>query len=427
MSAEAAQRAIEQLWKREAPRVIGGLARLVRDVALAEDLAQEALVAALEHWPANGVPDNPGAWLMTTARNRALNRMKRGRIAERASAALAHDLDERRPLAELEEALEARDRDVHDDVLRLIFTACHPVLSPDARVALTLRMVGGLTTAEIARAYLTTETTIAQRIVRAKRALAEAQVPFELPRGEALGERLAAVLEVLYLIFNEGYSASAGPELLRPALCDEAIRLGGLLAEVAHGEPEAHALVALMLLQASRAAARVDAQGEPVLLADQDRSRWDRAAIDGGLAALARADALTSAPGRYQLQAHLSACHARAASVDDTDWARIAALYQQLAALTPSPIIELNRAVAVSRAEGPAAGLALIDALRDEPALARYHLLPSARADLLERLGRFAEAAAEFERAAALADNLRQRDRLRMRAAACTARVTGAG
>ncbi len=409
--------AIVRVWRAEAARVIGALTRLTRDVGRAEELAQEALVAALERWPRDGVPDNPGAWLTTTARNRGSNAARHDRIGERAAAALALTVDATRPHAELEATVAANlDRDIDDDVLRLIFTACHPALAAEARVALTLRVVAGLTTAEIARAFLTSEPTVAQRLVRAKRALAEAGVEFELPRGDALSPRLASVLEVVYLIFNEGYAAAAGDDLLRPALCDEARRLGARVVALAPSEPEAHGLCALMDLHASRAAARVDAAGEPVLLADQDRGRWDGAAIDAGLAALAAADALTDAPGPYHLQAAIAACHARAASVAATDWGRIAALYGDLAARAPSPVVELNRAIAIARAEGAAAGLARLDALAAEPALRRYHLLPAARADLLEQLGRRAEATAEFRRAAELATNARQRDRLLYRA-----------
>jgi RNA polymerase sigma factor (sigma-70 family) len=421
MTAEAMQHAIAQVWKAEAARIIGGLVRIVRDVALAEELAQDALVAALEQWPVSGMPNQPGAWLTTTAKNRALTSLRRAKLAQRTSDVLGHEAPlEAEPHTVIEAAM---DDEVRDDVLRLIFIACHPVLSKEARVALTLRMVGGLTTEEIARAFLATEATIAQRIVRAKRALGAAGAAFELPRGDELGPRLASVLEVVYLIFNEGYSATAGPELLRTDLTDEALRLGRRLAALAPDEPEVHGLSALIHLQASRARARTDAAGEPVLLPEQDRSRWDAELIAHGLAALAAAERLAAEPGAYQLQAAIAACHARAATADDTDWARIAALYGELARRAPSPVVELNRAVAVSRAEGPAAGLALLDALGAEPALARYHFLPSARADLLERLGRFDEARAEFLRAAALAANARQRERLEARAAACARRM----
>jgi len=415
--------AVAAVWKEQAPRLIGALVRIVRDVSLAEELAQDALVAALEEWPRSGIPDKPGAWLMTTAKNRAINVVRRAKISARVGESLEHGMDTELSLADLESALEAHmDHDVRDDVLRLVFAACHPVLSKEARVALTLRMIGGLTTEEIARAYLSTEPTMAQRIVRAKRTLGEAQVPFEIPRGEELGPRLASVLEVVYLIFNEGYAATAGEDLMRPALSGEALRLGRLLAELAPDIAEAHALVALMELQASRAEARVDATGEPVLLADQDRDKWDKGAIARGLESLERADALSDEPGAYHLQAAIAACHARARSIDETNWSKIASLYRELGRLTPSPVIELNRAMAVSRANGPAAGLALLDELSSDPTLARYHLLPSARADLLEQLGRFEEARQEFERAADLAANVRQRDRLKARAVATSRR-----
>jgi len=422
MSVELARNAIASLWKEEGPRVVGYLVRILRDVSLAEELAHDALVAALEDWPRSGIPDRPGAWLMTTAKHRALSSLRRAKLASRTGEALGRDAEIQAPF-ELDE-IEARMTDgVGDDVLRLIFTACHPVLATEARVALTLRLIGGLTTQEIARAFLATEPAIAQRIVRAKRSLADAGVPFEVPSGDQLAPRLLSVLEVVYLIFNEGYTATGGDDLMRPALVAEAIRSGELLAALAPDEPEVHGLAALMLLHASRAATRVDADGEPVLLVDQDRARWDREQIARGLAALARAEALTRAaadpPGHYQLQAAIAACHTRATSVDTTDWAAIAALYGELARRTPSPVVELNRAVAVSRARGAAAGLALLDKLRREPSLARYHLLPAARADLLERLGRRAEAGREFRRAAELTDNARQRARLLARAAAC--------
>ncbi|WP_437564501.1 RNA polymerase sigma factor [Sorangium sp. So ce542] len=420
MSSSETHRAITGVWKNESVKLIASLTGVVRDVGLAEELAQEALVAALTEWPASGVPERPGAWLMTTARNRALNTIRHRRVADREHDAIGQELTSHVPLEAVEAALEAGiDDDIADDVLRLVFIACHPVLPKEARVALTLRLLGGLSTDEIARAFLATEPTIAQRIVRAKRALAEARVPFEMPRAAELGQRLGSVLEVVYLIFNEGYLASAGDDVMRPALQDEALRLGNLLCDLAPGEPEALGLLALMELQASRAAARVDANGEPILLMDQDRARWDRARIDCGLAALARAEAHARVAGPYQLQAAIAACHARARSPEETDWPRIAALYGELAARHPSPVVELNRALAVSRAEGPAAGLALLDALAAQPALARYHLLPSARADLLERLGRHDEARAEFERAASLTDNARQRRRLLERAATC--------
>jgi RNA polymerase sigma factor (sigma-70 family) len=418
MSVDPVRHAIASVWKEECPRVIGTLVRILRDVSLAEELAHDALVAALEDWPRSGVPERPGAWLMTTAKHRALNSLRRAKLASRTGEALGRDAETQAPF-ELDEIEARMTESVGDDVLRLIFTACHPVLSTQARVALTLRLIGGLTTEEIARAFLTVEPTIAQRIVRAKRSIAEAGVPFEIPSGEQLAPRLASVLEVVYLIFNEGYTATSGDDLMRPALAAEAIRIGELLATLAPDEPEVHGLSALMLLHGSRTATRVDADGEPVLLVDQDRARWDGELIARGLAALARAEALTAAPGRYQLQAAIAACHTRVASVDATDWAAIAALYGDLARLTPSPVIELNRAMAVSRAQGAQAGLALLDKLRREPRLARYHLLPSARADLLERLGRRAEACREFKRAAELASNARQRARLLARAAAC--------
>ena len=418
MSADPVRHAIASVWKDEGPRVVGYLVRILRDVSLAEELAHDALVAALEDWPRSGVPDRPGAWLMTTAKHRALNSLRRAKLASRTGEAMERDAETLAPL-QLDEIEARMTETVGDDVLRLIFTACHPVLSTEARVALTLRLIGGLTTDEIARAFLTVEPTIAQRIVRAKRSLAEAGVPFEVPSGDELAPRLASVLEVVYLIFNEGYTATTGDDLMRPALAAEAIRIGELLTTLAPDEPEVHGLLALMLLHASRIATRVDADGDPVLLVDQDRARWDAGLIARGLAALARADALTATPGPYQLQAAIAACHTRAPSVDATDWAAIAALYGALARRSPSPVIELNRAMAVSRAEGPKAGLALLDKLRREPSLARYHLLPAARADLLERLGRRAEACREFKRAADLATNARQRARLLARAAAC--------
>ena len=407
---------IPTIWKREAPRIIGRLTSILKDLSLAEEFAQDALVAALTEWPRSGMPGNPGAWLMTTAKNRALNSLRRGKFY--ADLGESGDVEERAPhdsLAEVEAALEdSLDRDIQDDVLRLVFAACHPVLPREARVALTLRTVGGLSTMEIARAFLSTESTIAQRIVRAKRSLADANVAFDLPRGPELGERLSSVLEVVYLVFNEGYSATAGDDILRRDLCAEAIRLGELLVDVAPNEPEAHGLLALMLLQASRMATRVGASGESVLLADQDRGRWDRPLIERGLAEVE----LAGTAGVYALQANIAALHARAASIDATDWAQMVTLYDALARLVPSPVIALNRAMAVSRAEGPAAGLAAIEPLRSAPELARYHLLPSARAELLEQLGRYAEAVAEFERAASLATNVRQKERLTERAAA---------
>ena len=409
---------ISAIWRIESARVIAAIARQVRDVGLAEDLAQDALVLALERWPESGVPENPGAWLTTVARRRAIDYLRRHRMSEEKHAQLGRELDEEL-LRSSPDPDDAMDDDIGDDLLRLIFTACHPVLAPEGRVALTLRLLGGLTTPEIARAFLVPEATVAQRIVRAKRALADAGVPFEVPRGAERDPRLASVLAVLYLVFNEGYSATGGEDWVRPALCQEAIRLGRILAGLAPAEPEVHGLVALMEIQASRIPARVGPRGEPILLADQDRSRWDHLLIRRGFAALARAEALAPIPGPYVLQAALAACHARARTADETDWARIAALYEELALRAPSPIVELNRAVAVSRASGPAAGLALADALVGEPLLRDYHLLPSVRADLLFKLGRVAEARAEFQRAADLAGNARERELLLARVAAC--------
>ena len=404
---------IQAVWRIESPRLIAGLTRLVRDVGVAEDLAQDALVAALEQWPKSGVPDNPGAWLMATAKHRAIDGLRRGARLERKQAELARDLEEGEE-PDLDAALDAG---VEDDLLRLIFMTCHPVLSRDARVALTLRLLGGLSTPEIARAFLVPEATVAQRIVRAKRTLAAANVPFEVPGERERAARLESVLEVVYLVFNEGYSASAGEDWIRPSLCAEALRLGRILAGLAPGEPEVHGLVALMELQASRLRARVGAGGEPVLLLDQDRARWDGVLIARGLAALERAQELGAPLGSYGLQAAIAACHARARTPEETDWVRIAALYDALSQVAPSPVVELNRAVAVAMAFGPVAGLELVDALAAEPALDGYHLLPSVRGDLLARLGRRAEARAEFERAAALAGNERERELLRARAA----------
>ena len=406
----------------ESARLIGGLTRLVRDVGVAEELAQDALVAALEHWPIGGVPDNPGAWLMATAKRRALDELRRQKRLTRKHEELGHELEadavsDRERLAE--SLTEKLDDEVGDDLLRLLFIACHPVLSVEARAALTLRLLGGLTTDEIARAFLVPEPTIAQRIVRAKRTLAEQRVPFELPRGEELSERLSSVLGVIYLIFNEGYSATAGDDLMRPGLCEDALRLGRILVQQAPNEPEAHGLIALMELQASRSAARVGPGGEAVLLLEQNRARWDQLLIGRGLAALDTAQALGGGTGPYALQAAIAACHARALTAEETNWPRIAALYALLAQLTQSPIVELNRAVAVAMAEGPAAGLAIVDALNTEPMLASYHLLPSVRGDLLEKLGRRAEAAAQFDRAASLTRNERERAVLLGRAAAC--------
>ena len=418
VTATDTHRAIEAVWRIESARLIAGLARMVGDVGLAEDLAQDALVAALERWPTSGVPEKPGAWLMATAKHRAIDLLRRRTLHQRKQDQLGHELEERHA-ASVPDLDAAIDDHVGDDLLRLMFIACHPVLSTEARVALTLRLLGGLTTPEISRAFLVPEPTVAQRIVRAKRTLAEARVPFEVPRGEELAARLASVLEVVYLIFNEGYSATAGDDWVRPALCEDALRLGRILAELAPHEPEVHGLVALMEIQASRLRARVGPSGEPVLLLDQDRRRWDRLLIRRGLAALARAEALGVTPGHYTLQAAIAACHARAHTAEETEWHRIAALYDELARLTPSPVVELNRAVAVAMAEGPAAGLEIVDALRQEPSLERYHLLPSVRADLLFKLGRRDEAREEFERAASLTRNARERDLLLERAAAC--------
>ena len=414
--ARDAHRAIEAVWRIESPRLIAGLARMVRDVGLAEDLAQDALVAALETWPESGVPDNPGAWLMATAKRRGIDHLRRGKTLERKHEEVARELEVQVAASE-DDLVAAVDDQVGDDLLGLIFTTCHPVLSTDARVALTLRLLGGLTTEEIARAFLVPEATLAQRIVRAKRTLAEARVPFDVPSGPELGARLGSVLEVVYLIFNEGYSATAGDDLLRPALCEDALRLGRILAELAPREPEVHGLVALMEIQASRLRARVGPSGKPVLLLDQDRGRWDRLLIGRGLAALDRAESLAGGLGPYTLQAAIAACHARAATPDQTDWIRIVALYDGLAQLMPSPVVELNRAVAVSMAFGPQAGLDLVDELADEPALRSYHLLPSVRGDLLARLGRPQEARAELERAAFMTRNARERDQLLERAA----------
>lgn len=415
--ASDAHRAVEAVWRIESPKLIAGLTRIVRDVGLAEDLAQDALVAALEQWPESGVPDNPGAWLMATAKHRAIDRLRRGQLVERKHAELARALETEQAVPDIDAAL---DDPVGDDLLRLVFIACHPVLSTDARVALTLRLLGGLTTDEIARAFIVSESTIAQRIVRAKRTLAEARVPFEVPRGDALTARVSSVLEVIYLIFNEGYAATAGDDWTRPELCDEALRLGRILAELVPGEPEVHGLVALMEIQASRLRARVGPSGEPVLLLDQDRARWDQLLIGRGFAALERATQLGGAFGPYGLQASIAACHARARTGDETDWGRIAALYDALVQLTPSPVVELNRAVAVAMAFGPAAGLELVDALTSEPVLAEYYLLPTVRGDLLAKLGRFDEAREAFVRASSLTRNAREREVLLQRAAACT-------
>jgi RNA polymerase sigma factor (sigma-70 family) len=413
--------AIATVWRLESARVTAAVARMVRDIGVAEELAQDALVSALEHWPSDGIPDNPGAWLMTTAKRRALDHIRHRQMADARHEDIAADMEAMGTahVPDFVDALDlARQDDIGDDLLRLVFTACHPVLSTDARVALTLKLLGGLNTHEIARAFLVPEATIAQRIVRAKRSLSEAGVPFEVPRGEALGERMASVLEVVYLVFNEGYTATSGGDWMRPALCDEALRLGRMLAHIAPQQPEVHGLLALMEIQASRTAARTDAEGRPVLLADQDRARWDSLLVRRGLAALDRADLLTHAPGAYHLQAAIAACHARALRAKDTDWSRIAALYGELARVAPSPVVELNRAVAVAMHAGPAAGLVLVDALMKERALQRYQWLPSVRGDLLEKLGRREEARAEFQRAAELAGNQREKAFLLERAAA---------
>ncbi|KYF66029.1 RNA polymerase sigma factor, partial [Sorangium cellulosum] len=408
MTAPDVHRAIHAVFRIESARLIAGLARMVRDVGLAEELAQDALVAALERWPESGVPDNPGAWLMATAKRRAIDELRRHKRIDRKHEELGHEIEAQRAMAapDLDAAL---DDDVGDDLLRLVFTACHPVLSTEAQVALTLRLLGGLTTDEIARAFLVPEPTVAQRIVRAKRTLAEARVPFEVPRGDELAPRLSSVLQVIYLVFNEGYSATAGDDWMRPALCEDALRLGRILAELVPKEPEVHGLVALLEIQASRSRARIGPSGEPILLLEQNRARWDHLLIRRGLAALERAAALGGALGPYALQAAIAACHARARTAEETDWARIAALYAALARITPSPVVELNRAVALSMAFGPAAGLAVVDALTSERSLASYHLLPSVRGDLLAKLGRLDEARAEFERAASLTRNARER------------------
>ena len=424
MNPAATHRAIEAVWRIESAKVIACVARMVRDVGVAEELAQDALVAALEHWPERGVPDNPGAWLMATAKNRALDRLRQEVLHARKREELGRDLDaqEAHLVPDFVDALDAaREDDIGDDLLRLVFTACHPVLSTDARVALTLRLLGGLTTDEIARAFLVPEPTIAQRIVRAKRTLTAAKVPFEVPRADARVARLASVLEVIYLVFNEGYSATAGDDWMRPALCEEALRLGRILAGLVAGESEVHGLVALMEIQASRTPARVDTQGRPVLLLDQDRSRWDTLLIRRGFAALERAQSLGGASGPYALQAALAACHARAHTAEQTDWVQIVALYDALAQISPSPVVELNRAVAVGMAFGPAAALEIVDVLAADPALANYHWLPSVRADLLAKLGRGDEARAEFERAAAMTRNARERELLLERARSVSA------
>ncbi len=418
MTATDIHRTIDAVWRIESPRLIAGLARIVRDVGMAEELAQDALVVALEQWPSTGVPRNPGAWLMTTAKHRAIDQLRRHAMHRRKEAELTREIED-----QLEQSVgdpdAMLDDAIGDDLLTLMFTACHPLLSSEARVALTLRLLGGLTTTEIARAFLVPEPTVAQRIVRAKRTLSEARVPFEVPRGEEVSVRLASVLEVIYLIFNEGYAATAGDDWMRPSLCEEAMRLGRVLAALAPAEPEVHSLVALMEIQASRTAARTGPNGEPILLSEQNRARWDQLLIRRGLAALQRVEAMDGAQGTYALQAAIAACHARARSAEETDWPRIAALYDVLAVRFPSPVVALNRAVAHAMAFGPDAGLALVDALRDEPLLRHYHLLPSVRGDLLGKLGRHDEARAEFERAASLTRNTRERDLLMQRAAAC--------
>ena len=419
MTTHDAHRAIEAVWRIESAKLIAGLTRMTGDVGTAEDLAQDALVAALERWPESGVPDNPGAWLMATAKHRAIDTLRRGKLLERKHAELGHELEARQvsPERELQAAL---DDHVGDDLLSLMFTACHPVLSTEARTALTLRLLGGLTTDEIARAFLVPKATIAQRIVRAKRTLAAARVPFEVPPpGAELVARLSSVLEVIYLVFNEGYSATAGDDWMRPALCEDALRLGRILAELVPQEPEVHGLVALMEIQSSRAGARVGPSGEPILLLDQDRGRWDHLLIRRGLAALERVEALGGGYGPYALQAAIAACHARARTPEETDWTRIVALYDALAQLLHSPVVELNRAVALGMAFGPAAGLEVVDTLMSEPSLEEYHLLPAVRGDLLDKLGRSGEARAEFERAASLTRNARERTLLLERAAAC--------
>ncbi len=415
---DAIHRRIDAVWRIESARLIAGLVRMVRDVGLAEELAQDALVAALESWPGSGVPDNPGAWLMATAKRRAIDQLRRHTLIERKHDELGYEIELHQE-AVVPDAEILIDDDIGDDLLRLVFTACHPILSTEARVALTLRLLGGLSTEEIARAFLVPDATIGQRISRAKRTLAEAQVPFEVPRGAELSERLASVLEVIYLIFNEGYSATAGDDWMRPTLCNEALRLGRVLAGLAPKEPEVHGLVALMEIQASRTAARVNAAGEPILLLDQNRARWDQLLIRRGLNALDRAKSLGGTLGVYALQAAIAACHAHARTAQETDWPRIVALYDALSQLMPSPIVELNRAVAVTMAFGPEAGLALVDALRDESTLQNYHLLPTVRGDFLFKLGRLDEAAAEFIRAADLARNTREKTLLRKRAAEC--------
>jgi len=409
--------AIQAVWRIESARIVAGIARIVHDIGLAEDLAQDALVAALEQWPTSGMPQNPGAWLMAAAKHRAIDRLRRESLMERKHEEIGREASAKEMVVpDLDSGI---DDNIGDDVLRLVFTACHPVLSSEARIALTLRMLGGLTTEEIARAFLAPEPTIAQRIVRAKRTLAEARVPFEIPRGAELSARLSSVLEVIYLIFNEGYSATAGDDWMRPALCEDALRLGRILAHLVSQESEVHGLVALMEFQASRSRARMGPSGEPILLLEQNRTLWDQLLIHRGSAAIQRAEQLGGVPGPYEVQAAIAGCHARARTPEETDWVRIVALYDALVQLTPSPIVELNRAVAVMMAFGPAAALELVDALATEPSLKNYHLLPSVRGDLLKKLGRVDEAQAEFERAASLTRNSRERQLLLERAAAC--------
>ncbi|HKU67739.1 MAG TPA: RNA polymerase sigma factor [Candidatus Baltobacteraceae bacterium] len=415
MKSAALNSTLDAIWRIESPKLIAGLTRVVRDVGAAEELAQDAFVAALSQWPQEGIPRNPGAWLMTAAKHRAIDLIRRKKTFERKTAELGRDLE----TADLASEFDTVYEEINDDVLRLMFVACHPVLSMQARVALTLKLIGGLTTAEIARAFLTSEATIAQRVVRAKRTLSEANVPFEVPTGTERAQRLASVLEAIYLIFNEGYAATAGDDVLRPELVEDALRVGRVLAGLMPEEPEVHGLVALMELQASRMRARIAANGDPILLLDQDRGKWNRLLITRGLAALARSEQLGGARGSYALQAAIAACHARAASAGQTDWPRIAALYDALAHVQPSPVVELNRAVAVGMAYGPAAGLEIVDALMDEPALRCYHLLPSVRGDLLQKIGRLSEARIEFERAASLTQNARDKKFLLDRAAAC--------
>ena len=417
MTVTETHRAIEAVWRIESARLIAALTRIVHDIGIAEELAQDALVAALEQWPESGIPQNPGAWLMGTAKHRAIDFLRRGTMVDRKHEDLGREMAERE--MQVPDLAASMDNTIGDDLLRLVFIACHPVLSTEARVALTLRLLGGLTTGEIARAYLVTEPTIAQRLVRAKRTLSDAHVPFEVPRGAEFTARLSSVLQVIYLIFNEGYSATAGDDWMRPALCEEALRLGRLLTGLVPNEPEAHGLVALMEIQASRLRARVSALGEPILLLDQDRAQWDQLLIRRGFAALERVEELGGMRAPYAIQAEIAACHARAATADDTDWGRIVALYGELAQVASSPVVELNRAVAVGMASGPAAGLELVDQLREQPALGTYHLLPSIRGDLLKKLGRIEEARVEFERAASITRNARERNLLLARARAC--------